>query len=160
GGTPYPLAAQGSTIRVFGTNLETSFPQSSPTAAALNVAADNVVAVNGQRAAVSALTPPPNPTPTATLVAGTGVISAALPTNVTSGRLTVRVPGGVSTGDTFLFVPPPSKATSDIIFADWMTIPSSSRNPLGFSISTAGKLALIAFDGTQGQRINLQATSW
>jgi len=160
GGTPYPVAAQGSTVNVFGTNLETSFPQSSPTVAALNVAADNVVAVNGQRAAVRALTPPPNPTPTATLVAGTGVISAALPTNVTSGRLTVRVPGGVSTGDSFLFVPPASKAPSDVTFADWMTVAPTSRNPLSFTIGTAGKLALIAFDGTQGQRINLQATSW
>jgi RHS repeat-associated protein len=153
GGASYPVAAPGSAVNVFGTNLETSYPQSSPTVAALNVAANNVVSVNGKRAAVSQLTPLPALTPTPTLVAGTGVIHAALPTNVTSGRLSVRVPSGSSTGDTFLFVPPVGRTTGDVLFADVIT--ASASKTITTSAGGSQSVALLAFDGQAGQPMSL-----
>lgn len=87
--------------------------------------------------------------------ATTTTLAATVPTSATSGRLTITTPFGYAASTQDFFVPPGSHAVSDVALTGRMTIGSSQT----VSLTTAGKIGLILFDGVAGQRVSLQITS-
>ncbi|EHP44241.1 protein containing ipt/tig domains (cell surface receptor) [Cupriavidus basilensis OR16] len=95
-------------------------------------------------------------TRTALLSAATATsLTTAVPTFSTSGRLAVTTPFGQTTSSQDFYVPPGAHVVSDVAVTGRMAIGSSQT----VSLTTAGKIGLILFDGTAGQRVGLQTTS-
>jgi RHS repeat-associated protein len=82
-------------------------------------------------------------------------LSVAVPP-ASSGHVTVVTPTGSATTSGYLFVAPSPLAATDIVDTDSMTLGGSS---VSVSITTAGKDALVAFDGTAGHRVALRFPS-
>ena len=82
-------------------------------------------------------------------------IATAVPVEGTTGHLTVATAAGQAVSTAFFFVPPSPYTAADVTSTDNMTIASSKV----VTISTSGKVGLIAFDGTAGQRVSLKLTS-
>lgn len=81
-------------------------------------------------------------------------ISTSVPSNATSGRISVATPLGEGFSANDFFIPPSSFAAADVETTGRMAIGDSKL----VTISTANKIALIVFDGVAGQRISLQMT--
>lgn len=81
-------------------------------------------------------------------------IGTSVPSGATSGRIAVATQAGkaVSTGD--FFVPPPGRAAADVEVTGRMAVGESKTVAI-----TAGKLGIIVFEGTAGQRVSLTASS-
>jgi YD repeat-containing protein len=73
-----------------------------------------------------------------------------------SGHISVTTPAGKATSSADFFIPPAPYATSAVLSTGRMTIGGSASN---VSVNGAGKIALVLFDGTQGQRIYLDITN-
>ena len=82
--------------------------------------------------------------------ATTTSLSVTTPTT-TSGRVTVGTPAGTASSPSYFFVPPPSRTAADI--DDTKSVAVGSTVTVG--VSHAGNDALIAFDGTGNQRVNM-----
>ncbi len=136
----YPIAAAGSTITIAGTNLETTFSANT----AINTAANNVVAINGQRATVSQ-------------GADASHINATLPTTASSGPLTLTTPGGTAANSTDLFVPPSGYTPANVAFADTMSV--GGTKTITTSANATQTIALVAFDASAGQALSLQLSN-
>ena len=67
----------------------------------------------------------------------------------------MTTPVGKATSNADFFIPPSPYTAADVIATGRMTIGASSS----VSVSTAGKIGLMLFDGTQGQRIYLAITN-
>ncbi len=81
-------------------------------------------------------------------------ISAAVPP-VGSGRISVTTPNGKATSADDFFIPPSTYTVADVMLTARMTIGSSHAA----SVSTVGKIGLILFDGSMGQRVYLNITN-
>ncbi len=81
-------------------------------------------------------------------------ITAAVPI-VTSGYVSVTTPSGTATSSTYLVVPPAPSVASSV---GGVTNSSIGSSPT-VSVSTGGKVGLILFDATAGQRITMQVTA-
>ena len=82
-------------------------------------------------------------------------MSTGTPVNATTGHLTLSTPLGTAISSGYFFVPPGSHAVSDVQYTGDMA-PGQSESA---TISTAGKIGLVAFDGVAGQRISLRLTA-
>lgn len=82
-------------------------------------------------------------------------LSVQVPSSATAGQFTVMNVSGmaVSAGD--LYVPPSGFAASDVQVATRVAYGASTP----VAISTSGRIAMLIFDGTAGQRISVQNLS-
>lgn len=128
------IAAAGAAVTINGSGFE---GQS---------AAANVVEVNTKPAATTSA----SATSLGAIVPG----EAFSPPPVGSGPVSVATPDGKTVGPD-LFIPPAPYAPADV--------ETTGRTQIGavktVSVATAGKIGLIVFDGTAGQRISLQVDS-
>jgi len=90
-----------------------------------------------------AFAPPTAATPT--------TVTATLPLNATTGHLSVTTPFGTGVSAGVFFIPPAPFTVADVQVMDTMTLNSSKT----VTISSATKIALVAFDGNAGQRVSL-----
>ncbi|WP_043418371.1 IPT/TIG domain-containing protein [Cupriavidus basilensis] len=81
-------------------------------------------------------------------------LTTAVAASATSGRLALTTPFGQAISSQDFFVPPSPRTATDVELTGRMTIGSSQT----VSITTAGKVGLILFDGVAGQRVSLQVT--
>jgi pimeloyl-ACP methyl ester carboxylesterase len=102
--------------------------------------ASNQVKFNGAAATVSA--------------ASTTSLTVSVPAGATSGRLTVTTPSGTSTSPIDFFVPPQPYASADVETTGRMAVGETRT----VTVSTSGKVALVAFDGIANRRISLKVT--
>jgi YD repeat-containing protein len=142
-----PVAAPGDTVTLAGTNLATSFPRNT----AVNTAANNVVTVNGVRAAV-------------TQGADSSHLNAKLPPKASTGHVELSTPGGTATRSDYLFVPPTLDdhpyTAAEVVVADALVANDSNLNHKTITTSTASgyRVALLAFEGTAGHRMSVTIT--
>jgi hypothetical protein len=83
-------------------------------------------------------------------------ISVQVPGGATSGRLSLATPGGSTQSTDDFFVPPPPNSAADVIFTGRASIGGATINA---TMSPAGKIALIVFDGTAGQQVSIGISS-
>jgi large repetitive protein len=93
--------------------------------------------------------------PATVSTAASGVLTTAVPAGASSGRISVSTPFGSATGSDF-FVPPGGNTATVIGSTGRLVIDGA---PLTASIATAGKLAMIVFDGQINQRIALEVSA-
>jgi YD repeat-containing protein len=117
------ITVVGATVTVTGTNFQTTL---------LN----NIVAVNGVAAAVTAATPTS--------------LTIVVPPNTRSGRITVATLYGTATSGSTLLIAPSPNVAADVDVA------SSHQLSYGTTYSAqtpTGKISLLTFDGVAGQRV-------
>jgi YD repeat-containing protein len=78
-------------------------------------------------------------------------LTTTVPAGATSGRLVLVTPGGTAEGGD-VFVPPPGYTAAEVLVKTRLTIGGSSTS---VPLTTAGKIALIVFDGTAGQQVSV-----
>jgi YD repeat-containing protein len=119
----------GASVAITGTNFDASAPANNPSRFNLTS--------SGPTAATST------------------TVTAPVPHNAGSGRLTVRTAAGTAVSTDDFIIPPPPFVVSDVA--------SASRFPFGtattVTVATASKIALRLFDGTVGQRVSLLGTN-
>lgn len=78
-------------------------------------------------------------------------LATTVPNGATSGHISLTTPSGstVSNGD--FFVPPSGKTPADVEFTGRMAVGDTRTVP----INTNGKIGLMLFDGTAGQKVSL-----
>src|SRR5262249_18414681 len=76
------------------------------------------------------------------------VLSAMVPGGGTSGRLAVSTPNGQAQSSDDFFVPPPGYATEQVVFTGRLALGGATLTP---SFATAGRIALVVFDGSAGE---------
>lgn len=81
-----------------------------------------------------------------------GSLSILVPSGTGSGRISVATPLGESTSTADFFVPPSPYGAADVVFTDRLQPGAAASVP----VSTSGKIALVVFDGTAGQRTSLK----
>lgn len=79
-------------------------------------------------------------------------ISTTVPANTGSGKFKVRTPNGTAYSSTDFLVPYGTHAAADLVSTTRATVNGSAAS---FSIGTAGKVAMVLFDGIQGQDIGI-----
>jgi len=82
-------------------------------------------------------------------------LSVSVPSTGTSGHLVITTPAGTNTSTGDFFVPPGSIAASAVGYTNRMSLGGN----LTVTISTAGNVGLIVFDGTAGHRLSLLTSS-
>jgi YD repeat-containing protein len=82
-------------------------------------------------------------------------VTAAVPASTGSGRLSVKTAAGTAVSTDDLIVPPPPYVVSDVANASRIAFASATT----VTVSTASKIALRLFDGTQGQRVSVRGTN-
>jgi YD repeat-containing protein len=82
-------------------------------------------------------------------------IGTAVPPGATSGRITVATPRGTAVSTQDLFVPPAPNVAADVLVADRIAFSLDKVVALG----TAGKIGLLLFDLTAGQRASLKVSN-
>jgi YD repeat-containing protein len=83
--------------------------------------------------------------------ATTTSLSAIVPASGTSGHLVVTTPAGTATSTGDFFVPPSPLTASSVGYTNRMSLGGN----LTVTISTAGQIGLVVFDGTAGHRASL-----
>jgi len=96
-----------------------------------------------------------NLTPQPVTSATSTSINATVPVPTSSGRITVSTPGGTATSSQDLYIPFGTHSASEVGVAERTTIGTAAT----VSISTAGQIGLVIFDGTAGQKVDLSKTS-
>ncbi len=82
-------------------------------------------------------------------------ISTTVPTVSSSGKVSVTTPGGTAVSSDDFFIPPSSYSASDVAVTGRMTAGNSQT----VTLSTAGKIGMILFEGSPGQRVSIKPTS-
>ena len=82
------------------------------------------------------------------------VIHTTVPPSAGTGRISVATPSGTGTSSGYLWVVPAPYGTSDVDSTGTLTLGSGSS----VSVATANKIALRAFDGTDGHRALVDVT--
>ena len=103
--------------------------------------ANNRVKVNATLAAVASVT--------------TTTLGTTIPTLTGSGPITIATPLGTAVSATDLFVPPLPYGTADVDYTSRLAMGASQTVTIG----PAGKIGLVTFAGTAGQRFSLVASS-
>jgi hypothetical protein len=80
------------------------------------------------------------------------LLTAEVPTGSTSGRVSIATPDGVGVGAD-LFVPPSPYVASEVAFAERIDLGATADA----AVNVTGAIALVVFDGTAGQQVNLEA---
>jgi YD repeat-containing protein len=119
------IAASGTTLTINGTNFDTT-------------AANDLTLIN--RLARSSIT-----------AATQASLATTVPTNATTGYISVTTPSGKATSSAYLFVPPSPYNNSQVVFAGALPF----QTPTTVNFTAASQIALLAFDGTAGQRVVL-----
>src|SRR5262249_55176718 len=83
-------------------------------------------------------------------------LTVPVPAGGTSGRLSIVTPAGSGQSADDFFIPPNGGAASDVAFTGRAAMGGSA---LSVSMTTAGKNALVVFDGTAGQQFAAGFTS-
>jgi YD repeat-containing protein len=83
-------------------------------------------------------------------------ISATVPSGATSGRIKVRTPYGTAISNADFIIPPTNTTLDQIGVTGRIQV---NGPPLSVTIGTAGQFALVLFDGTKGQNLNLVFTN-
>ena len=122
-------AGAGTSITITGTNF------------------DGTTASNNQSRFNSSFTAPTASTST--------TVTAPVPTSTGSGRLTIKTVAGTAVSTDDLIIPPSPYVVSDVANASRLSFASATM----VTVSTANKIALRLFDGTQGQRVSLRGTN-
>ncbi|MGH7268084.1 MAG: IPT/TIG domain-containing protein, partial [Candidatus Rokuibacteriota bacterium] len=124
------LGPVGTAVQIVGTNYETYLPA-------------NVVsfAGNGSKAAVTSAT-----------ATSLGVTA---PTGAVSGKIRLQTPAGSATSSQDFFIPPGSYTSADVVTTIRMAIGDTQAIPIG----TAGKVALVVFDASAGQKVSFSLSS-
>ena len=117
--------AAGTAVVVTGTNFD-------------SVAAQNDLNFNATFASVSSASPTS--------------ISTTVPLGTASGKIRVRTTNGTAYSANDFLVPFGSYTAADLVTTVRTTVDGTAAN---FTISTAGKVAMILFDGTQGQNLGI-----
>ncbi|HEX6047587.1 MAG TPA: IPT/TIG domain-containing protein [Pyrinomonadaceae bacterium] len=81
-------------------------------------------------------------------------ISTTVPTNATSGKISVTTVMGEGVSADDFFIPPSPYTAADVEMTARMAIGETKL----VTINTANKIALILFDGVAGQKVSLQMT--
>lgn len=126
-------AVAGTSVTITGTNF------------------DAVTAANNQSRFNSSFSAPTAATST--------TVTAPVPTSMGSGRLTIKTAAGTAVSADDLIVPPSPYVVSDVASASRLSFSSGTT----VTVSTANKIALRLFDGTQGQRVgrpHLHGEQW
>lgn len=79
-------------------------------------------------------------------------LQVAVPTGGGSGKFSVSTPVGTAVSSADFFVPPAPFVAADVLVTDRMAIGDTRAVAIG----TSGKIGLVVFDGTLGQRISLK----
>jgi YD repeat-containing protein len=82
-------------------------------------------------------------------------ISTSVPTGATSGHISVSAPLGKAVSTADFFAPPSGYTTGSVGFTGRMSLGGTST----VTLSTAGQIGLLIFDGTVGQRVSVNLTS-
>ena len=82
-------------------------------------------------------------------------IGTTVPPAATSGKIRVSTVNGSAVSSTDVIIPPAPYTATDVAYTDRMT-PGTSKT---VTISTAGKIGLVLFDGTAGQRVSLKTAT-
>ncbi len=123
------IVAAGSSVTIGGTNFDVTL-------------GGNAVSFNIARAPVTAAT--------------TTALTVTVPSNATSGKVAVRTALGAATSTSDVFIPPaPSFTPADVDTTGRMSIGTS----LTKTIASAGKIAMVVFDGTQGHKVSLKLSN-
>jgi YD repeat-containing protein len=117
------IGTAGTPVTISGTNFE-------------SVAIDNDVRFNRFLATVSAAT--------------STSLSTTVPSTTTSGRISVTTRLGTAVSSADFVIPPSPYTASDVEFTGRMTIGGASFTA---TINTVGKIALVLFDGTAGEKV-------
>ena len=112
-------------VTISGTNFET-------TASANTVVFNNTYATASSSSATS--------------------ITTAVPAGAASGKVKVRTLRGTAYSSTDFLVPFGSYTVADLVTSARLAVDGSATN---YSIATAGKVAMILFDGVQGQELGI-----
>ena len=123
------IGVAGTTVSVSGTNFDSS------------TLSNDVLALNVTRAMPTAAT--------------STSITTSVPTITASGHFSVRTPAGKAVSANYFFVPPPPYSVSSVQYTGQMAIGGQTN----VGISTASKIGLLVFDGSQGQNVTLQASA-
>jgi len=78
-------------------------------------------------------------------------IVTSVPSSASSGRITVRTPGGTGVSSSDFFVPPAPYTATNVEVTGRMSIGESKT----VNITQANKIGIILFDGVAGQRVTL-----
>lgn len=96
-----------------------------------------------------------NVQPSAVTSATATTIQTVVPSTVGSGRILVATPHGQALSSQDFFVPPSPYTAADVAVATRTAV----GNVTTVTLSTAGKVALLVFDGARGQRVSLGVTN-
>jgi YD repeat-containing protein len=122
------IGPAGTALTITGTSFDTT-------------TGNNKVRINGTLGLISSVT-------------GTS-IATTVPIATGSGRVTVSTPSGAATSSQDFFVPPAPYTAADVVASGRATTGGASTT---VTIPTANKVALVLFDGTIGQRLDLGMT--
>ncbi len=82
-------------------------------------------------------------------------LQAVVARSSSSGKVRVSSPSGTAVSTADFFILPGTYAATDIVSTGWLQIDATGT----VNITTAGKIALIAFDGIQGQGLSAHVTN-
>ncbi|MBZ5526116.1 MAG: IPT/TIG domain-containing protein, partial [Acidobacteriia bacterium] len=82
-------------------------------------------------------------------------ISTTVPSGATSGHISVATPAGSAISSQDFYVPFGTHVAADVAYTGRIAVGGSAT----VTLSTPGKIGLVLFEGTQGQRLNLQWVS-
>lgn len=105
------------------------------------VATDNQAKFNGALAPVVTST--------------TTTLSARAPTQPGMGKISVSTPSGTALSTNEFFIPPPPYTIEDIESTDWLTVSQSKTA----TVTTAGKVAVVFFQGIAGHRMSIKLSA-
>jgi YD repeat-containing protein len=81
-------------------------------------------------------------------------LTAAVPRAAGSGKITVATPFGKTASSADFYAVPPNRTVAEIAYTGRLTVGAAAQT---VTIGTAGKRALVLFDGALGQRFSLLA---
>jgi hypothetical protein len=85
--------------------------------------------------------------------AASGVLGTSVPSASSSGKISVSTPFGTIISANDFFVPPAGMTVASIASTGRITIDGA---PLTVSVASAGKIAMVLFDGVANQQVSLQ----
>jgi YD repeat-containing protein len=92
----------------------------------------------------------------AALSSGTAsALTALVPSSTGSGRISVSTPSGTATSTSDFIIPPSPYVAGDVQVSGRLPFATATT----VTISTAGKIGLMLFDGSPGQRVSLKGTN-